>query len=638
MLPYMARQFFPKCKQIFCFCAKNTKKNYPKQKETTVSRNKNIAVFSIFITLLLTTSFAGYASAQSGEESAKKTLIAPTLLEPHTRQITTAKPLIAGVSLNDTTVEVYIDNEHIGNAWTVNHPSGVGNFYFNVLKSLNPGEHSIQLKAQNIDTFEKSDFSQPIEITIVTFGGPTLILPDSITLTKAFTYIDGVAHNNSTIHIFIDGLLTDTFSLGEHPSGAVGFHYVLKNPLAYGTHTIYLQAEDASGRLSIPTSLRTIRIVDFPKPTILEPLNKTKTVESRPEITGVAFNDSRIRIYVDGILNGETRVVNNSSGVGHFAYTVSQELPKWTSHTITAVADDEKGRTSQQSNSVEIAIKEYYIPPTLLSITARGSNPSISGVAHNDSTVSIFVDGKKNTTIKPSNHPSGTLYFNVKLEQPINYGTHRIYSIAFDTDNKPSMQSNTLWYAYKNPIQTEETTPTITTKEPEPATSKESTSTKSDEVKPPLEGKISTSDDEQSKTSVSEEEKTEKSETGSDNLKDENKTQPESDSKTPESSAIDETTSTNWPLVLGIILLIGLAFLFIIWYLGQKRKLLNEGIDKLFTDESDESFQSYTDPLSSQSEQKSEITPPPGEPKHSSNVHKKHDDLSNDNIPPPPAI
>lgn len=628
----MPSKFSLKRKQIFCFCAKNTKKNYPKQKK---EASKNIAAFSIFITLLLTTAFFHQALAQSSEANATKSLIAPTLLEPHTKQITTAKPLIAGVSVNDTTVEVYIDNELIGNAWTVNHPSGVGNFYFDVLKSLNQGTHSIKLLAQDVDTYEKSDFSQPIKITIVPFGGPTLFLPDFVTLTKAFTYIDVVAHNNSIIHIFIDGLRTETFTPGEHASGAVGFHYVLKNPLPSGMHTIYLQAEDGSGRLSLPTSLRTIRIVDFPKPTILEPLNKTKTVETKPEITGVAFNDSQIRIYVDGALNGKTRVVNNPSGVGRFAYTIATALPKWTSHTITAVADDKKGRTSQQSNSVEIAIQEYYIPPTLLAITARGSNPSISGVAHNDSTISIFVDGKKNTTIKPVNHPSGTLYFDVKLEQPINYGTHRISSIAFDSQNKPSMLSNTLWYAYKNPNQTEKTTPpAVAPEQSTPATPKESTSTKSDGVKPSLEGKISTSDDDQSKTSLSEEGKNQPNE-NAENPK--NEIQPKDEPATPESSAPTEATATNWPLVLGIILLIGLAFLFIVWYLGQKRKLINEGIDKLFTDESDEPLSSYTEPLSSQSEAISKIAQSPDEHKHSNNVHKKQDGF-HDNIPPPPAI
>lgn len=616
----MVSQLFLKCKKIFYFCTKNTKKHHLKQKKILLG-NKDILALFIFVALFSTVFFIPYARAQSQVDNTAQSLIAPTLLEPHTKTITNAKPLIAGVSVNDTTVEIYIDDEHIGNSWTANHPSGIGNFYFDVLKSLNPGTHSIKLRAQDVDTLEKSNFSQQIEITIVPFGGPTLLLQNSVTLTKEFTYIDGVAHNNSIIHIIVNEILAETFTIGEDKSGAVGFHYILKNPLHSGINTIYLQAEDESGRLSIPTSMRTIRIVDFPKPTILKPINKTKIVETAPTITGVAFNDSRISIYVDGALDGETSVINNQSGVGHFAYTVSTTLSK-TRHAITAVANDKKGRRSAQSNNVEIVVEEFYIPPTLFAIMSRGSQPSISGVAHNDSTIAIFVDGKKNTTFKPNNHSSGTVYFNVKLEHSINYGTHRITATAFDGDNKPSMASNTLWYAYKNPSQIAKTQTPPTEKEPTPPALNKPTPAKIEDVKPSFEGKVATPDENQSKTPAKEE---------SGNKPAEKNTE-ENRSTSPQSSAGAEATTTNWPLVLGLILLIGLAFLFIIWYLGQKRKLLNEGIDKLFTDEDNQSFEPLTKSSASSYREHSQS------PENAEKVQKEPSNLSDDIPPPPPAI
>ena len=58
--------------------------------------------------------------------------IPPTILKPDTSAITTAKPFIAGVSPNDTIVEITVDGAIIGNTITNNHSSGTGNFFFQV--------------------------------------------------------------------------------------------------------------------------------------------------------------------------------------------------------------------------------------------------------------------------------------------------------------------------------------------------------------------------------------------------------------------------------------------------------------------------------------------------------------------------
>lgn len=493
--------------------------------------------------------------------------VAPTILKPSAPALTTAKPLIAGVSLNHTIVEIIIDDVLAGNTATNNHPSGTGNFFFQVEKPLSPGAHTISSRAIDPSNQElKSQQSDIVTITIVPFGAPTIFLKDETILTRAFTYIEGVAHSGSLIHIYLDNADVETFNAGEHQSGASGFSHKLGAPVRNGEHTIYFKAEDGSGRFSLATSEKTITIVDFPAPTILAPKTDDKIIDDIPLVAGIAFNDSAVKISVDGREDGEIKVKNNPSGIGVFNYTIANALERGKSHTVTTKAYDAKGRVSRESNSVVVTVSEYYIPPTLFAVVWDSGTPLVTGVAHNDSAIAIFVDGTRDSLINGNNHPSGTLYFEARIKNLLTPGAHKITAQAFDMVKKPSQISNTIMFTSTATF--EENAPSVV--EPTPYPTQEEKSEKTAETKEApasvektTEGQVTTEDEEKAK--ITEE------------------TQAELEEKNGTDDKIER--ATNWPLVGGVLLLVILGILFVAWYLGGKRRLLNEGIDRLFAED-----------------------------------------------------
>lgn len=570
---------------------------------------------------------------------AEATLIAPTILKPDTEMITTAKPLFAGVSLNDTVVEFNLDGELVGSAQTTNHPSGVGNFYWQPTVPLGLGTHSLQVRAVQEGTDAVSDYTAEMVFTIVPFGGPTLLMPDELVLTRAFTYIKGVAHNDSVIRVFVDGESVEQFSIGADDSGAVGFIHSLENPIISGTHAVYLQAEDQTGRASLPSVVKTVQIVDFPGPTLLVPTDGQVIVEQNPMIGGVAVNDSLIKIYADGELDGEFKVNNDQSGVANFAYRLQVGLERGQEHLITAQAWDSKGRVSVVSNQIAVLLKDPYIPPTLVSVAGAADRPTVAGVAHNDSVVQIYVNDALDQEFTPENDESGTLYFETQLSQALTAGgTYKISAMAFDPNGKPSLRSNVVDYTFIEPAGTGGPVAAAAPDEPEPSGP---IAGEIGAIEPELEaeiGDITVKEGETGEIGVTDEEIPGTVETP--------------DGEAGKVIAGEETgaeatveTAANWPLILGLIILIGLAVIFIIWYLGQKRRLLNEGIDKLFSDEeadfADQSQPSLLDSDADLIVPGAEPEPKDqAEPKIKPKPRKKNGkDESVDDIPsPPPSI
>lgn len=521
--------------------------------------------------------FVVFANAQTQQMRP----VAPTILKPDTPTITTARPLIAGVSPNDTIVEITINGALAGNRITNNHPSGTGNFFFQIEQPLAGQTHVIEARSINISNQElKSEQSKSVTVTIIPFGAPTLLLDNTTTITRAFTSFKGVAHNNSRIHVYIDDMATETFGIGAHSSGAVGFSHILIKPLQNGEHTIYLKAEDESGRFSLSSTPKKIRIVDFPAPTILSPMTDERLTTEIPIVAGIAFNDSRVKIFMNGREDGEVIVKNTPSGIGTFTYATASPLPRGQLFTVMAKAYDTKGRISRESNRVDAFVAHYYIPPTLFAVSGKSATPLVTGVAHNDSTVAIFIDGVRDSTITPKNHSSGTLYFEARIQTPLMPGAHRISAQAFDAMKKPSQMSNAIVITYTPPVApaapqiekpapVQEETATDSAGTGGPAVGKDQEEEQPTPPKEePSEGQVTTPDEGQAKTTTETQEEA----------------QPE---KEDDGDALAQGTGTNWPLFMGVLLLIILAIIFIMWYLGSKRRLLNDGIDRLFSEENE---------------------------------------------------
>lgn len=608
-----------KIASVFSYGSRSTEQKQ-KQKSSTFSKAVNFLKIGVLLLAL----------ALPLQSKAVFSVIAPTILLPEAQKLTTAKPLIAGVSVNDTAVEIYLDGSLAATVKTSNHPSGVGNFAWQPTIPLGLGEHDIKVKAIDQTGQISSDFSKTININIVPFGGPTFLLADYVKTTSPFAYLQGVAHNNSTIKFFVDGALFDTFTLNSNPSGAVGFKHRLSVPITSGQHSLYLQAVDQTGRVSLPSKVKVLEIVNFPTPTILSPQDNDKIVEDKPVITGVAYNDSTITIIVDGAKDGEITVLNHSSGVAGFSYQLKKSVERGKEHLIYAQAADKNGRVSQLSKGVSIIALKPYIPPTLLRITKDAGKVKVGGVAHNDSLIHVFVDGKLDSVVTPINDQSGTLYFEAPLDIATSTaGIHRITAKAYDDQGKGSLISNVLSYFPSGLAPVKEPAPQPTDSQTSGTPSlngetptgqdgisvKEGASGEIADLAPEVSGEIIAGDGDDNKIELG-------AATGG--------------------SGFALGAVTNWPLVLGLVILIGLAIIFVIWYLGQKRRLLNEGIDKLFSDEEDmmsveheESGMAEED-LKETEELKIKESEKASFSANDKSRHKKGRRDFSDNMPPPP--
>lgn len=178
-------------------------------------------------------------------------LPAPTLISIGKNSISgDPKPIITGLSVSNTFVQIYIDGIYNGKTELIRHESGTANFAYKPFLNLALGEHSISLKAESPDgriSGLSKAFSFKIEEPM---SAPTLILPEKKEITNENFLITGLSKNNSRIKIFLDHKQVKSFNVINHESGTANFYYKNEEKLERGDHLIYAVAVDLSGKES----------------------------------------------------------------------------------------------------------------------------------------------------------------------------------------------------------------------------------------------------------------------------------------------------------------------------------------------------------------------------------------------------
>lgn len=211
-------------------------------------------------------------------------------------------------------------------------------------------------------------------------ASPTVVSPtDGATITVAKPTITGLARSNNTIFIFIDSEMIGTVLSTNHISGTGSFAYQLKTNLTEGTHTVYTIARNSSGVYSERSPKITFTVnLPYVTPTLFEPIF-TDGDNPTVIIRGVAFNDSLIKVYVDGEYVGEFSVTNSEkNNTASFAYTLPLSNLSVGQHSITAKAFSSSGEASNISNAVSF---------TKTSVLAELSQPSYQFTSGVDYTV-----------------------------------------------------------------------------------------------------------------------------------------------------------------------------------------------------------------------------------------------------------
>ncbi len=183
----------------------------------------------------------------------------------------------------------------------------------------------------------------------------------------------------------------------------------------------------------------------YPAPTLLSPENGNSTDQTKPIIAGLSPNDSLIKIFIDGQLNGQFQVINHESGTANFAYEPFLNLkPGW--HKVTASATGPKGKESQMSGAVNFFV-EYPMPaPTMLQPVVddqtTSSRPWFVGLTVNNALIKIYIDGQWSGQLTAKEHISGVTSFAYSTLFDITAGRHTVYAVAIDKNGKESKASN----------------------------------------------------------------------------------------------------------------------------------------------------------------------------------------------------
>lgn len=181
-------------------------------------------------------------------------------------------------------------------------------------------------------------------------SAPTLISPNlNDAIGKIKPLILGLTNSGTLIHVYIDDIYNGKTKVLNHPSGVANFAYMPFLNLSIGKHQVWVVAEDKSGQKSQKSDILEFIVEHpMPAPTMLTPLKNITNLEP-VFISGLAKNNSLIKVFVDHGLENEFLVKNHSSGVANFAYS-SKKVLKRGSHLVYATATDNRGKESMWSN------------------------------------------------------------------------------------------------------------------------------------------------------------------------------------------------------------------------------------------------------------------------------------------------
>lgn len=311
-----------------------------------MKKYQKFSICSLILVILFNLSINGLLAA---ELSINPVIVAVLQNEPELLN----KPMVTGLCPENSEVMIYLDGIYEGNANVNREQTGIDNFYYQIKQNLSEGTHAVFAIAKDRTSLRLSDVSNEYSFTITPLTAPTLIQPDENTITgKVKPFITGLTVNNTLVHIFIDDVYNGKTEYLQHESGTANFKYTPFLNLAPGWHTAWAKTEDKSGRISSESNILHFRIENpNPAPSILSTIVNNKTSQDRPFISGVAKNNSKVRVFIDNTLNGEFLVINHVSGTAHFNYKPFLSL-KPGRHMVYTTAVDMRGKESVWSNIV----------------------------------------------------------------------------------------------------------------------------------------------------------------------------------------------------------------------------------------------------------------------------------------------
>lgn len=258
--------------------------------------------------------------------------------------------------------------------------------------------------------------------------------------------LSGTTATNTDVLVYLDGTYLAVAELESKPNnaGQYIFSYTNNSKLPERSYEIMLIARDKN-TLALSPPLCNIKFVvpPLPAPTMVGSDENDSIGKVKPPIIGLTVSGTYVKIFIDGVYNGKTPILEDESGTASFVYKPFLNLGKGTHH-VWAISEDESGRKSRISQTLTFKIEDPMPAPTIINFfnVAAGKQPIITGVAKNDSLVKVFIDHKLAGQFKVKNDKSGTANFAFKYPASLTEGNHLVYATAINKNGKESVWSN----------------------------------------------------------------------------------------------------------------------------------------------------------------------------------------------------
>ncbi len=261
-------------------------------------------------------------------------------------------PTVTGKAEPNSTVTIIIDGKPAGTTTA----DGNGNYSYTFNPALPDGNHNVTTTATDA-AGNTSQQTPPLSLAVDTQApaAPTVVLETPISngvITTTKPTISGAAEPNSTVTIYVDGVIAGTTT-----ADANGHYTYTFNPaLSQGAHSITATATDAAGNTSAPGGPLTFSIdavaPDVPGVPVLPGINSPGLVNTgTPTITGKGEPGTTITVYTDDKAVGTAIVDAN----GDWSYTYDPALVEGALN-ITVTASDKQGNESGHSNEVILTV------------------------------------------------------------------------------------------------------------------------------------------------------------------------------------------------------------------------------------------------------------------------------------------
>jgi hypothetical protein len=310
---------------------------------------------------------------------------APTLVAPvNSSHTVKTKPLIIGLTKNDTWVKVYIDGTFNGQFKATNHASGTANFAYTPFLHLKPGWH--QVHVNSMDSAGRASLPSATLRFFVEYPypAPTVFTPvvDEATTTQR-PWIVGIARNDSLVKVFIDSRLNGQMMVKNSSNGTGSFAYRTFYPITPGRHTFFAMAVDSTGKESRASDVMEFTVATpvtiSPVPAVTDPQGVVKGDETKNQPSTIKSNDN---VNSNGSVNAnENANANTNSEVANTdTDTDNSRWPLIVGLTVLAViiivlidnmVRRSRGRGSDDSNSKPFSSHEPKTP-------SQGNQPNQS--------------------------------------------------------------------------------------------------------------------------------------------------------------------------------------------------------------------------------------------------------------------